>query len=257
MAHALIHNVVLEQPGGPVVANKIPAHVSIVSFGLDWNSNPTIRDFQSEALKDDSFSDRLGRMANQQGEWIGLSEAARLLGVHPSTARSWADSGKLSVHRTAGGHRRFLRSEIEGYQRGPKASGAQFVIENVIGRTRLEVAEGRLENQAWYRRLTEPQREAYREKAHRLLQQVGELIGAETAEEPHKIGREYARISLDAGMTLVEAVQAFLFFRGFLMESIYSLQESQSGPAWTQFQSQAADFTDAVLVSLVEAYERP
>ena len=194
-------------------------------------------------------------MVDQQGEWIGLSEAARLLGVHPSTVRSWADNGKLSVHRTAGGHRRFLRSEIEDVRRGPEKSGAQFMIENVIGRTRLEVAEGRLQDQDWYRRLTEPQREAYREKSHRLVQQVGELIGANTTEEPHQIGREYAKISLDAGMTLVEAVEAFLFFRGFLMESIYSLQEAQSGPAWTQFQRQAANFIDAVLVTIVETYD--
>lgn len=194
-------------------------------------------------------------MVDQQGEWISLSEAARLLGVHPSTARSWADSGKLSVHRTAGGHRRFLRSEIEDFGRGSDATSAQFVMENVIGRTRLEVAEGRLENQAWYRKLTEPQREAYREKSHRLVQQVGELMGADTTEEPRLIGREYAGISLDAGMTLVEAVEAFLFFRGFLMESIYSLQDAQSGPAWTQFQRQAANFIDAVLVTIVEVYE--
>ena len=194
-------------------------------------------------------------MVDKLGEWIALSEAARLLGVHPSTVRSWADSGKLSVHRTAGGHRRFLRTEIEDIRRGPETSGAQFMIENVIGRTRLEVAEGRLEDQAWYRRLTEPQREAYREKSHRLVQQVGELIGADTTEEPRKIGREYAKINLDAGMTLVEAVEAFLFFRGFLMESIYSLQEAQSGPAWTQFQRQAANFIDAVLVTIVETYE--
>ena len=196
-------------------------------------------------------------MVDKLGEWIALSEAARLLGVHPSTVRSWADSGKLSVHRTAGGHRRFLRTEIEDIRRGPETSGAQFMIENVIGRTRLEVAEGRLEDQAWYRRLTEPQREAYREKSHRLVQQVGELIGADTTEEPRKIGREYAKINLDAGMTLVEAVEAFLFFRGFLMESIYSLQEAQSGPAWTQFQRQAANFIDAVLVTIVETYESP
>ncbi|MFQ5944003.1 MAG: helix-turn-helix domain-containing protein [Anaerolineales bacterium] len=196
-------------------------------------------------------------MTHQQGEWIGLSEAARLLGVHPSTVRSWADSGKLPVHRTAGGHRRFLRSDIEGLRRGPESSGAQFVIENVIGRTRLEVAEGRLEDQAWYRKLTEHQREAYRDESHRLVQQVGELIGAKSLEEPRQIGREYARISLDAGMTLVEAVEAFLFFRGLLMESIYSLHEAQSGPTWTPFHRQASHFTDAVLVSIVESYQSP
>ena len=194
-------------------------------------------------------------MADQPGEWIGLSEAAGLLGVHPSTVRSWADSGKLPVHRTAGGHRRFIRSEIETLRRGPEASGAQFVIENVIGRTRLEVAEGRLEDQAGYRRLTDPQREAYRDESHRLLQQVGELIEAESSEESRQIGQEYARISLDAGMSLVEAVEAFLFFRGFLMESINSLHEAQSGSAWTQFYRQASLFTDSLLVSIVESYQ--
>ncbi|MFQ5943755.1 MAG: helix-turn-helix domain-containing protein [Anaerolineales bacterium] len=193
-------------------------------------------------------------MTDPQGDRVGLSEAASLLGVHPSTVRSWADSGKLPVHRTAGGHRRFLRSDIEDLRRDPTTSGAQFVIENVIGRTRIEVAEGRLEDQAWYRKLTEPQREAYRNESHRLLQQVGELIGAESSEESRQIGRDYAKISLEADMTLVEAVEAFLFFRRFLMESIYNLHEAQRGP---RFHRQASQFTDAVLVSIVESYQSP
>lgn len=192
---------------------------------------------------------------DQPGEWIGLSDTAKILGVHPSTVRSWADSGKLPVHRTPGGHRRFLRSDIENLRRGPEASSAQFVMENVIGRTRLEVAEGRLEDQTWYRKLTEPQRQAYRDESHRLVQQVGELIGAESSEEARQIGQEYAKISLDAGMPLVDAVAAFLFFREFLMDSIYGLHEAQSGPTWTQFQRQASRFIDMVLVSIVEAYQ--
>ena len=194
-------------------------------------------------------------MSSRQDEWIGLSEAAGLLGVHPSTVRTWADSGKLPVHRTAGGHRRFLRSDVVSLLREPETSGAQLVVENVIGRTRLEVAEGRLEDQAWYQKLTEPQRKAYREKSHRLVQQVGELMGAESSNEPQNLGQEYARISLEADMTLVEAVEAFLFFRSVLMESIYNLHEAQSGPTWTQFHRQASRFTDAVLVSIVDTYQ--
>jgi excisionase family DNA binding protein len=45
--------------------------------------------------------------------WISLSEAAKILGVHTSTVRSWADQGRLPVHRTQGGHRRFRREELE------------------------------------------------------------------------------------------------------------------------------------------------
>ena len=46
-------------------------------------------------------------------EWLNLSEAAEILGVHPSTVRLWADQGRLPVHRTQGGHRRFKRQEVE------------------------------------------------------------------------------------------------------------------------------------------------
>ena len=191
--------------------------------------------------------------------WLGLSETARLLGVHPSTVRAWADGGKLPVHRTAGGHRRFLRTEIELWEagRGSRASEAQIVIENVIGRTRLELP--RLQNQHWYRKLRETERAAYREESRRLLQQVGRFIGVaadEAAEEAAQIGQDYARISLQASMTLIEAVEAFLFFRSFLMESIFSLSEVQAAQSWDQMRREASRFADLVLIALIEVYQR-
>ncbi|MDP1604418.1 MAG: helix-turn-helix domain-containing protein, partial [Legionella sp.] len=45
-------------------------------------------------------------------EWLSLSDAAEILGVHPSTVRLWSDKGVLPVHKTQGGHRRYKRSEI-------------------------------------------------------------------------------------------------------------------------------------------------
>ena len=197
------------------------------------------------------------QMERPNKRWIGLSKAARLLGVHPSTVRAWADGGKLQVHRTPGGHRRFLLSEIERWSvdRGRRASEAQVVIENVIGRTRLEVP--RLQSQRWYLKLTETQREAYRAESRRLLGQIGRFIGrpAEAAgPEAALIGREYARISLQAKMTLIEAVEAFLFFRSFLMESLFSLSEVRSAPSWDEMHREASHFADRVLLALIEAY---
>ncbi len=49
-------------------------------------------------------------------EWISTKETTRMLGVAPTTLRRWADEGKLVCRRTAGGHRRFLRSSIEALQ---------------------------------------------------------------------------------------------------------------------------------------------
>lgn len=197
-------------------------------------------------------------MSDIQEEWLGLSETAELLGVHPSTVRAWADQGKLPVHRTAGGHRRFLRSEIERWSsrahRGG-ASEAQIVMENVIGRTRMEMP--RLQDQDWYAGLTESQRTAYREESRRLLMQVGRLIEEPATEQAVHIGQDYARISLDAGMTLREAVEAFLFFRSFLLESIFNLSEVQAAQAWGSMHRQATHFTDQVLLALIEGYQRP
>lgn len=44
------------------------------------------------------------------------TEAAKLLGVGPSTVKRWADDGLLACVRTAGGHRRFLAEEVTRFK---------------------------------------------------------------------------------------------------------------------------------------------
>jgi predicted site-specific integrase-resolvase len=39
-------------------------------------------------------------------------EVAALFNVDPKTVSCWGDSGKLTVVRTLGGHRRYLESEV-------------------------------------------------------------------------------------------------------------------------------------------------
>lgn len=43
---------------------------------------------------------------------LGITEAARIVGVHPDTVRSWVANGKLLAFITPGGHRRFRRSDV-------------------------------------------------------------------------------------------------------------------------------------------------
>jgi excisionase family DNA binding protein len=43
---------------------------------------------------------------------VTLGEAAEALGVSTSTVRRWADTGRIQVVRTSGGHRRFPASEL-------------------------------------------------------------------------------------------------------------------------------------------------
>ncbi|MER3468276.1 MAG: hypothetical protein C4312_07200, partial [Thermoflexus sp.] len=49
------------------------------------------------------------------GEWLSLKDAAAMLGVHPATLRVWADAGRIPSRRTAGGHRRFARRDLEAW----------------------------------------------------------------------------------------------------------------------------------------------
>jgi excisionase family DNA binding protein len=48
------------------------------------------------------------------GEWLGIHEAAALVGVSPATLRRWSDAGDVDAFTTPGGHRRFSRSSIAG-----------------------------------------------------------------------------------------------------------------------------------------------
>lgn len=49
--------------------------------------------------------------------YLTPNETAALLMVAPATLRVWADKGLLKAQTTAGGHRRFLREEVERFQR--------------------------------------------------------------------------------------------------------------------------------------------
>ena len=43
------------------------------------------------------------------------AEVAQLFRVSPKTVTRWARAGKLSAHRTLGGHRRFKEAEVREF----------------------------------------------------------------------------------------------------------------------------------------------
>lgn len=53
---------------------------------------------------------------------LTTSEAAALLGVSVPTVRAWSDAGRLPVHRTPGGHRRFELDELRAWLRDADAA---------------------------------------------------------------------------------------------------------------------------------------
>ena len=48
-----------------------------------------------------------------EGTYLTVGEAARMLGVSPKTVSRWADRGLIPCVVTLGGHRRFRRAAVE------------------------------------------------------------------------------------------------------------------------------------------------
>lgn len=54
---------------------------------------------------------------------VGITEAARLLGVHPNTLRKWTDEGLIPHMKLPSGHRRFSVAELERFRRRLEGRG--------------------------------------------------------------------------------------------------------------------------------------
>lgn len=198
-------------------------------------------------------------------DWMSLHGAAEMLGVHPSTVRQWANNGKIPVHRTNGGHRRFLRSEVEVWQlaqKGGVVNETDLLVQNVLKRTRLQLSEGGLSAESWYQKLDEEAREQYRRSGRALLQGLMAYNlppDANAQAEARALGFEYASIGYRCGLTNLEAVHAFLFFRNNLVESLIAVYESalvRSSHAWGEMLRKINAFTDQIMLTLLETYDR-
>ena len=55
--------------------------------------------------------------ASKRKPYLTPHEVAELLMVSPTTVRQWASQGKLNSALTPGGHRRFLRADVERFSR--------------------------------------------------------------------------------------------------------------------------------------------
>jgi len=83
-------------------------------------------------------------MSVVQKEWLSLSEASALLGVHPTTVRRWADSGDIPCLRTPGGHRRFRAADLTAWMRGQQMTTlvpqSETLVQTAVGYARQEMA---------------------------------------------------------------------------------------------------------------------
>ena len=64
-------------------------------------------------------------------QWLSLSQAAEMLGVHSTTLRRWADNGKITFMLTPGGHRRFALSDLNQFAAGRRQAQLPSSLEQL------------------------------------------------------------------------------------------------------------------------------
>jgi excisionase family DNA binding protein len=198
------------------------------------------------------------------GDWLSLSAAAELLGVHPSTVRLWSDKGLLPVHRTQGGHRRYKRDEVLLWAqtaREVRTVQPEDMMQSAIRNVRMQVTEGKLESEPWYQKLDEGARIQYRQSSRSLFQGLMNYLAStneDAASEAFAVGYEYASRARRYNLSYVDATRAFLFFRKVLIDSVmkvYSEANIPSGKAWEEMLGKMQTFTDQILISLLDTFQ--
>lgn len=204
-------------------------------------------------------------MSKQRSEWVGLGEAAEILGVHPTTVRAWADKGELPSRRTPGGHRRFRRSDLEQWERAPTSepAEAQVMMQSALGRTRMQVSGGQLADMPWYQHLDDETKHYHRTMGRELLTLLTRYLTdpdgkASALADVEALGKRYGELIFQQGLSLSEGTQAFLFFRDVLSDSVLQMAETLSlrtAAEWGEKLQAVNHFTDVMLIALIDSYE--
>lgn len=198
--------------------------------------------------------------ALENGRWLTLGQACRLLNVDESTLRRWADAGQVRTFRTPGGHRRFAEVDVREIVLG-RARHAPFSDVGDLATKRIRRQLTR-EHADWYAHVDAQQREKLRPLGRRLMGLVAAYVArrgrrASLLDEARATGAEYGMELAHAGMSLSQAIQAFTFFRRSLDESAKQALNKTGTPAGESIDviEQIMALADEVLMGIASAYE--
>lgn len=200
---------------------------------------------------------RAGR--EKETRWVSLGRACAILGVNESTVRRWADTGKIRVFRTPGGHRRFAEADLIAMTSGQ-------LDQNELGSAAVHRIRRQLNASSseapWYHELGSDERDALRPLGRRLVEIVDAYLSgtgdrAELDLEVDEIGASYGRELRGRGVHLGQAMQAVVFFRRSLDETAKQLSTRHrlSDEDAARAREEIAGLADRVLVGVAAAYD--
>ena len=189
-----------------------------------------------------------------KGDWLSLKDACRLLDVSDTTLRQWADAGHLRVYRTPGGHRRFLRQDVEAMTAASPKSAEQARDDQgerpALRRIRRRLSQDSVHQQPWFQGVEPEGHDRMRLFGRRLLSLLMQESGPrrrrqELLEEARLLGQEYGSEMSDRNVALTDTVEAFVFFRTMVLDTAPS-------SSWARI----LETSDRVLAGVCFSYQR-
>lgn len=189
-----------------------------------------------------------------KGDWLSLKDACRLLDVSDTTLRQWADAGHLRVYRTPGGHRRFLRSDVESLTGASRPTPEQGRGQNgeapALRRIRRRLSQDSVHQQPWFQGIEPEGHDRMRLFGRRLLSLLMQESGPrrrrqELLDEARLLGQEYGSEMSERNVALTDTVEAFVFFRTMVLDTA-------PADSW----SRILETSDRVLAGVCSSYQR-
>ncbi len=197
---------------------------------------------------------------------ISISEASHLLGVSEAALRQWTDEGRLKAFVTPGGHRRYSRAELKKFMSShPRMLGIKDLVlelEDTAGILR-QIARTSLKDKPWFHHLNEKSGRHMAELGRRLLDLIIKYITEpakreETTVLVREVGHDFGETLAETGLTLTDAVEAFILHRDPIMHAATQLMRKKE--AFTGRVVEAIPLVthvmDEALVSLVAAHQQ-
>ena len=199
-------------------------------------------------------------------ELLTIAQASELLGVHPRTLREWADRGHVAHVQTPGGHRRFLRAELERFvQRMGERAGGQNLAKAATKAIQAAITGEPGSLPARRSRLpvelTDEQRTGMRSIGRQLVGLVIRYAAGETEEkvltQARQLGTSYGNLCRRAGMSVSITIATFNFFRDPIIEVTFESVAETAGidPSKPQLYRRLDRFFSEVLEAVVIALE--
>lgn len=211
---------------------------------------------------------RQGR--GDRGNWLSIHAACGVLGVDQSTLRRWSDAGKVPVFRTPGGHRRYAAEDLRAMVGDPPRPAARprLTSQALTDRSLSAYEEAYLRGareRRWYRAYGASGQEEHRRRGRRLVDLAVRFATLAPAAgdrpsllaEGRQIGEHYGRAGAAVGLTASETVEAFLYFRHPIVQTMTTMMEEDRLPTGGAVRLVVAigHFMDQVLIATVEAHE--